>query len=76
MRGSGDYEFSLDNITYTGFGKTHTFSDLQPGIYTVYIRDVNGCSYAIQEEVLIVKFPNIFLLTAMELTTIGSFMVQ
>lgn len=60
VRGSGDYEFSLDNITYTGFGKTHTFSDLQPGIYTVYIRDVNGCSYAIQEEVLIVKFPEYF----------------
>ena len=60
VRGTGNYEFSLDNITYTGYGKTHTFSDLQPGTYTVYIRDLNGCSYAIQEDVLIVKFPEYF----------------
>ena len=60
VRGPSSYEFSLDNFTYTGLGKSHTFIDLQPGIYTVYVRDVNGCSYAIQEEVLIVKFPRYF----------------
>lgn len=60
VRGPENYEFSLDNYTYFGSGKSHTFIDLQPGVYTVYIRDVNGCSYTIQEEVLIIKFPRYF----------------
>lgn len=60
LRGLENYEFSLDNNTYFGSGKSHMFFDLQPGVYTVYIRDVNGCSYAIQEEILIIKFPRYF----------------
>ncbi len=60
VRGTGNYEFSLDNITYSGSSKSHTFTDLEAGIYTIYVRDVDGCLYAIQENVLLVKFPRYF----------------
>ena len=38
--GFGDYEYSLDNIT---FQSSPSFENLISGIYTVYVRDKNGC---------------------------------
>lgn len=38
--GSGNYEYSLDGITYQD---SNVFSGLIEGTYTVYIRDKNGC---------------------------------
>ena len=37
---NGDFEYSLDNIN---FQNSNTFSNLIPGLYTVYLRDRNGC---------------------------------
>jgi len=37
--GIGDYEFSLDNINYQ---PDNEFTDLDPGVYTLYIRDKNS----------------------------------
>jgi hypothetical protein len=44
--GSGDYEFSKDNVTWeTSSTYNYTFSDLNPGSYTIWVRDANetGC---------------------------------
>jgi gliding motility-associated-like protein len=36
----GNFEYSLDNITYQS---SNTFTGLLPGIYTIYVRDLSGC---------------------------------
>ena len=39
--GSGNYEYSLDN---TNFTTSTTFTDLEAGNYTIFVKDENGCS--------------------------------
>lgn len=56
----GNYEFSLDNITYYGSGNSHTFNAIEPGNYSIYVHDINGCKFKIQENVLLLKYPNYF----------------
>ncbi|MCX6317257.1 MAG: SprB repeat-containing protein [Bacteroidetes bacterium] len=38
--GTPPLQYSLDNITYVG---TNIFTGLAPGIYTVFVKDANGC---------------------------------
>src|SRR5690606_2110359 len=38
--GIGDYEYSLDGVTYQD---SNLFSGLESGVYTVYVRDRNLC---------------------------------
>jgi hypothetical protein len=38
--GGGSYQYSIDGVTY---GASNVFSGLGAGIYTVYIKDINGC---------------------------------
>lgn len=40
VSGLGEYDFSLDDISYQSEG---VFTDLEPGDYTVFVRDINGC---------------------------------
>ena len=56
VAGSGDFEYSLDNITYQD---SNSFYNVEPGIYTVYIRDKNGCG-VVNEDVSILGIPNFF----------------
>lgn len=56
VTGSGDFEYSLDNITYQD---SNSFYNVEPGIYTVYIRDKNGCG-VVNEDVSILGIPNFF----------------
>ena len=56
VSGPGNYEFSLDGITYQ---ESPEFTGLQSGIYNVYARDVNGCGYDMQEIVLLM-YPKFF----------------
>ena len=42
----GDFEYSLDDMNYQS---SPLFSNLTPGLYTVYVRDRNGCGTALQE---------------------------
>ena len=37
---TGDFEYSLDDLTYQS---SNEFTNLLPGLYTVYVRDRNGC---------------------------------
>ncbi len=47
--------FSTDGISYQD---ENTFSNLQPGLYTVFVRDKNGCGFTTQDVWLLyyVKF--------------------
>ncbi|GAB5400842.1 MAG: hypothetical protein Aureis2KO_24270 [Aureisphaera sp.] len=42
VSGIGDYEFSLLD-SQGGYSDNNTFSNLEAGTYTVYVRDRNGC---------------------------------
>ncbi|MBU2996847.1 T9SS type B sorting domain-containing protein [Cellulophaga baltica] len=56
VTGDGNYEYSLDGINY----QTNTnFSNLEPGFYTVYVNDTNGCGIS-NEEIAIVGYPKFF----------------
>lgn len=52
----GEYEYSLDNISYQD---DNTFSQLTYGEHTVYIRDKNGCGIT-QEPFYILNSPKYF----------------
>ncbi|RAJ16906.1 T9SS type B sorting domain-containing protein [Olleya aquimaris] len=56
VTGAGNYQFSLDNINYQ---TNNTFSNLLPGDYTVYIKDLNGCD-TVTEEVYLLNYPRFF----------------
>lgn len=52
----GDYIYSIDGITYQ---ISNTFSNIAPGIYTVYIKDIKGCGIT-PKEVSVLGIPNYF----------------
>ena len=56
VSGLGDYEYSLDNLN---FQASNTFTNVDAGIYTVYVRDVNGCGVE-EEDISILGIPNFF----------------
>jgi gliding motility-associated-like protein len=53
---SGEFEYSLDGIN---FQTDATFTNLTPGLYTVFVRDVNGCK-TVTEEVWLLNYPKFF----------------
>jgi gliding motility-associated-like protein len=52
--GSGDYEYALNDIEGP-YSDDHTFTGLGEGIYTVYVRDKNGCG--IRERPVVIAPP-------------------
>jgi len=56
VSGVGDYDYSLDNEYYQ---ESNSFYTMEPGIYTVYVRDQNGCGI-VTEDVSILGIPNFF----------------
>lgn len=58
VSGDGDYEYALGNINGS-YQESHVFENLAPGLYTVYIRDKNGCGIA-EEIASILGFPKYF----------------
>ena len=57
VSGESSYEFSMDNSTFFGNSKTYTFTDVQPGIHTVYVKDVAKCEPSISKSVTIIGYP-------------------
>ncbi|MDX8553802.1 T9SS type B sorting domain-containing protein [Tenacibaculum sp. 1B UA] len=55
--GGSSYEFSLDGTTYVGNGTSHSFNNVQPGIATIYIRDLNKCESPTKASASIVGYP-------------------
>ncbi|WP_223032739.1 T9SS type B sorting domain-containing protein [Hanstruepera marina] len=54
--GIGDYVYSIDGINYQD---SNAFFNLEPGEYTVYVMDLNGCGI-ISETVFILNYPKFF----------------
>ena len=53
---SGDFEYSIDGVHYqTG----NSFTQLAPGLYTVYVRDTGGCQIVTQV-VWLLNYPHYF----------------
>lgn len=60
VSGNGNYEYSLDDLSYVGSGNSHNFQGVPPGIQTVYIRDISRCEPAILQEITLLGFPSFF----------------
>ena len=56
VSGIGSYEYSLDGINYQD---NNLFTNLEPGEYTVYVNDKNGCGLVI-ETFYILNYPKFF----------------
>ncbi|MFD1063437.1 T9SS type B sorting domain-containing protein [Winogradskyella litorisediminis] len=56
--GEGDYEYSLDDPNGV-YQASNVFENVRPGIYTVFVRDRNGCGVA-EELISVVGFPKFF----------------
>lgn len=52
----GDFEYSLDGISYQ---EQNTFRNLSGGDYTVFVQEKQGCGY-LEKEVSILSFPEYF----------------
>ncbi|MFN3754265.1 T9SS type B sorting domain-containing protein [Flavobacterium sp.] len=53
---SGDFEYSIDGINYQS---NPNFTQLIPGLYTVYVRDTNGCR-VVTQVVWLLNYPHYF----------------
>lgn len=60
IAGESSYEFSLDGSIYYGQGTAHTFTNVEAGTYTVYVRDQNNCEPPISQEVSLIGLPLYF----------------
>ena len=60
VSGKSTYEFSLDNSTFFGNSDSYTFTNVTPGINTVYVKDVHNCEPSIQTKVSVLGYPNLF----------------
>jgi gliding motility-associated-like protein len=58
--GNSNYEFSLDNTTFLGNSTSYTFTHVNPGLRTIYIRDINNCEQATQTNVTVIGFKKYF----------------
>lgn len=56
VTGIGNYVFSLDNIN---FQSSSTFTNLLPGFYTVYVKDLNGCG-TVTDDFVLLNYPKYF----------------
>lgn len=54
--GDGDFEYSIDGINYQD---SNNFLNIQGGMYTVFVRDKDGCGQD-SEEVTVIDYPKFF----------------
>lgn len=53
---TGDYEYSLDGTAYQD---SPVFYGLQSGVYTVYVKDKNGCGFD-TKDIILLMYPKFF----------------
>ena len=58
VTGEGDYEYALDDINGP-YQDSTIFENVQPGFYTVFVRDKNNCG-TIENLVSVIGFPKFF----------------
>lgn len=57
VTGAGDYVYSLDNST---FQTSNVFTNVPAGVYTVYVKDLNGCGTIPSGQVSVLGIPSYF----------------
>lgn len=61
VQGFSDYEFSIDGMNYFfGNADEYTFRNVEAGVYTVTVRDVNNCEAPVDTVVGFIGFPKFF----------------
>ena len=60
VNGNSNYEFSLDNSNFFGDGNSYTFTNVQAGLRTVYVRDLNSCEQPIEAKITVIGFKKFF----------------
>lgn len=60
INGNSFYEFSLDNINFSGSSNFFTFSNVPSGLRTIYIRDINSCEEPIQKTISVIGYKKYF----------------
>lgn len=60
ITGNSNYEFSLNNTDFFGNGTSYTFTNVIPGLKTIYVRDVNNCEIPIQEKTSVLGVQDFF----------------
>lgn len=53
----GNYEFSIDGVNYQD---APYFENIPAGIYTIYVKDKNGCLPIATKEVVVLDYPKFF----------------
>ncbi|PNQ73332.1 hypothetical protein C1T31_07375 [Hanstruepera neustonica] len=56
--GIGNYEYAVDDVSGP-YQDSSQFSDLEPGVHTVYVRDKNNCGI-VDSQFSIIGFPKVF----------------
>ncbi len=60
VNGFSIYEFSLNNLNFYGNGNSYTFTNLEAGLYTVYVKDIDDCELPISVDVVLLGYQNVF----------------
>ncbi len=60
IQGFSNYEFSIDGVNYFGNGNEYTFSNVEAGLYTISVKDVNDCEAPIETKVGFIGYPKFF----------------
>jgi gliding motility-associated-like protein len=55
--GFGTYEYSLDQIDWQS---SPVFTNLENDVYTIYVRDTNGCGEKNSNQITTISYPNYF----------------
>lgn len=55
--GFGTYEYSLDQVEWQN---SPVFTNLENNIYTIYVRDINGCGMENSNPITTISYPNYF----------------
>lgn len=60
INGNSTYEFSLDNVNFSGNSTMFTFNNVEAGLRTIYVRDINNCEEPISANVSVIGFKKFF----------------
>ena len=60
VSGNSSYEFSLNNINFFSNGTSHTFTQVTPGLRTIYVKDINSCENPIQKTASVLGVKSFF----------------
>ncbi|MDO6601033.1 T9SS type B sorting domain-containing protein [Tenacibaculum sp. 1_MG-2023] len=54
---NSSYQYSLDNENFYGNGLSYLFNNVEPGIKTIYINDIDNCESSLETEIAVIGFP-------------------